>query len=43
LALEKSRQEFVKNVYEKYVKPIIEKVFKQYYSSAKDANNGSKK
>lgn len=43
LALEKSKQEFVKNIYEKYVKPIIEKVFKQYYSSAKDATNGSKK
>ncbi|MFZ2151037.1 MAG: hypothetical protein WAZ12_04345 [Candidatus Absconditicoccaceae bacterium] len=43
LALEKSRQEFVKNVYEKYVKPIIEKVFKQYYSNAKDVNNNTKK
>lgn len=43
LALEKSRQEFVKNVYEKYVKPIIEKVFKQYYSNAKDVNNSTKK
>jgi len=44
LALEKSRQEFVKNIYNKYIKPIVEKVFKQYYSNAKDAaGSGAKK
>lgn len=42
-ALEKQRQWFVKNVYEKYVKPMIDKVFKQYYNNGKDANKKQEK
>lgn len=42
-ALEKQRQLFVKNVYEKYVKVMIDKVFKQYYSNGKDASKKQEK
>lgn len=36
LALEEARQNIAKKIYEKYVKPIIEKTFKQFYSTKED-------
>jgi len=36
LALEEAREKIVKKIFEKYVQPIIEKTFNQFYSNKED-------